>query len=103
MKPAEDFWEQTRGIIHANYLNVDDILVVINGDGAEWIRQGATFFAKGMYQYNRFHIARELRTGLQSNTKALRKAQKALKENNVGNLLYVVTEAWVTCTDEEEK
>ena len=100
LKTAEDFWEQTRGIIHAKYRNVDDIPVIINGDGAEWIRQGAASFAMGMYQYDRFHIARKIRTALRLDPAALRKARKALRNNDMGSLLYVVTGAWAACTDE---
>ena len=100
---AEDFWEQLRGIVHARYRNADSIPVIVNGDGAEWIRKGVTSFAKGMYQYDRFHIARDIQSALRLDKKALRKARNALRKNNMGDLLYVVTEAWVNCTDEKKK
>lgn len=103
LKTAEDFWEQIRGIIHSKYRNIDDIPIIINGDGAEWIRQGAASFAKGMYQYDRFHVARKIRSALRLDPPALRKAQRALRDNNIGTLLYVVTEAWTTCKDEARK
>lgn len=99
---AEDFWEQIRGTVHAKYRNVDSIPIIVNGDGAEWIRNGAVF-AKGMYQYDRFHVARDIRSALRLDKNALRKAQKALRKNDMGGLLCVVTEAWVDCTDEGKK
>ncbi len=49
---AEDFWEQIRGVVYAKYRNIDSIPIIVNGDGAEWIRKGATSFAKDMYQYD---------------------------------------------------
>lgn len=103
LKGAEDFWEQVRGILHATYRDVDSIPVIINGDGAEWIRQGATSFAKGMYQYDRFHIAKELRHALRHDEEALRKATRALKKNDIGSLSIAVTEAMLACNDDEQK
>jgi len=103
LKSAEDFWEQIRGIIHAKYRNADSIPVIINGDGAEWIRGGATAFAKGMYQYDRFHIAKELREALGHDKEALRKAKRALKDDDLGSLAIIVTEAMLVCTDEGQK
>ena len=103
LKTAEDFWEQIRGIIYALYRNVDSIPVIINGDGAEWIRQGATYFAKGMYQYDRFHIAKELRQALHHDAEALRKANRALRKNEIGSLAIIVTENMVACEDDEQK
>lgn len=101
---SKEFWEHVRGLIHATYKNIDSIPIIINGDGALWIREGATSFGKGMYQYDRFHIARMLRNVLgQENPKVLRQAQKALRENNMGKLLYVVTTTWADCQDEEQK
>ncbi len=103
LKSAEDFWDQIRGIIHATYRNIDNIPVIINGDGAEWIRQGATYFAKGMYQYDRFHIAKELRQALRHDAKALHKANRALRKNEIGSLAIIVTESMIACEDDEQK
>lgn len=103
LKPAEDFWEQIRGIIHAKYRNADSIPVITNGDGANWIRHGATSFAKGMYQYDRFHVSRDLRQALSHDKEALRKANKALKNDDMGSLAIIVTEAMLVCKDEGQK
>jgi hypothetical protein len=88
LKADEDFWEQVRGIICTKYRNIDSIPVIINGDGAEWIREGTAYC--GLY------TAREIRTVLRQNKEALRKVRKALRKDDMGTLLCVVTEAWAS-------
>lgn len=90
---SEDFWEHVRGVIGSIYRNIDKLLIVINGDGAEWIRQGTEHFAHAMYQYDRFHIARDIHSALRHDPKALRKALKALKADDLRTLHCVVTES----------
>lgn len=103
LKKSEDFWECVRGYLSAHYKNIDETLIVINGDGAPWIRKGTDSFAYSMYQYNRYHVARDIRTALRPNKKSLRRALDALDKNDMGTLLYIVTEAWSNCTDQERK
>lgn len=99
----DDFWERVRGIVYTKYRNIDIIPIIINGDGAKWIRKGATYFKNGMYQHDRFHIARKTRSALRLNKKASYRAQKALRENNMGILLQVVTQAWLDCKNVKQK
>ena len=103
LKEAEEFWEYVRGIIASKYADVDEILIVINGDGASWIRAGTNHFGNSIYQYDRFHVSRELRRTLRFDKKALSKAQRALKKNDVGSLAIVATEALVSCEDPKQK
>lgn len=103
MHESDDFWEHVRGVVYTKYRNIDSIPVIINGDGAPWIREGAKSFANGMYQYDRFHIARELRNALRSNPEALGNAQKALAKNDIGTLAIVVTEARLSCDNIEQE
>lgn len=100
---AEDFWEQIRGVVHTRYRNADSIPVIVNGDGAEWIRNGVTSFPRGMYQHDRFHIVSDIRSALHLDKKALHKSLKALTKNDMGTLLYVVTDAWANCTNEGKR
>lgn len=39
-KESKDFWEEVRGYLQSKYKDIDSILVIINGDGAPWIREG---------------------------------------------------------------
>ena len=100
---SKDFWEYVRGHLHANYSDIDSIPIIINGDGASWIREGTGHFSKGMYQYDRFHIARELKVCFPRGSKELSQAMKALRKNDIGSLLYVVTATWANCRNTEEK
>lgn len=103
LKESDDFFEHVRGVIGTIYKDIDNILIVINGDGAPWIREGATYFAKGIYQYDRFHIAKEIRTALRHSKDELFKAQRALRKNEMATLLCVVTEALLDCEDDKQK
>ena len=103
LEEAEDFWEHARGYINAHYKDLDKTLVIINGDGASWIREGANFFARSMYQYDRFHVARDIRNALRNDKITLGRAMKAFRRNDVGKLLTLVTVALVNCTDEDQK
>lgn len=103
LKESDDFWEHVRGIINAEYKDIDNTLIVINGDGAPWIREGAMCFARGMYQYDRFHVSRELREAFRFNEEAMRKARKALSQNDLGSLAIITTEALLGCRDTNQR
>jgi len=51
-------------VLSTRYRNIDKTRIIFNGDGAEWIRKGAESFGKGMYQYDRFHITRDVHSAL---------------------------------------
>jgi len=102
-KESKDFWEEVRGIMQAEYKDIDSIPVIINGDGAPWIRQGAEHFRKGLYQYDRFHVAQILREGLRGCPKGLNEAERALKTNDMGQLLCIVMDAWKGALEGEQR
>ena len=104
LSESKEFWEHVRGLIHASYKDIDNIPIIINGDGAPWIREGQLSFSQGLYQYDRFHIAKELRSVLgQRNPKIHVQAQQALRKNDLGRLLFIVTETWAKCQSGEHK
>ncbi|MFA6596021.1 MAG: ISLre2 family transposase [Bacilli bacterium] len=103
LKDSEEFWEYVRGVISTKYSDIDETLIIINGDGAEWIRKGVEHFGNSIYQYDRFHVARELRRALRFDEKALKKAQKALRKNNIGKIAIAATEALVNCEEVKQK
>ena len=61
LKTGEDIWDRVHERLVERYGALGEVPVVINGDGAEWIRRGAEEFACGMYQMDRFHLKREIR------------------------------------------
>src|SRR5690625_2305615 len=97
---SEAFWEHVRGHVSGIYAGIDEIPVIVNGDGAEWIAPGARRFRKGMYQYDRFHVVKELRDALRHDESTLRKAMRALHQNDVRTVLETVTKALKDVTDE---
>lgn len=82
-KGSEAFWEKARAGLEGRYRDIDKTLVVINGDDAPWIRAGTGHFGRAMYQYDRFHITRDLRQALRGMNERWRKVKRALDENNI--------------------
>jgi len=58
---ARDFWELASRFVYSLYDVDENTVVVINGDRAEWVRQGVKYFPKAIYQVDTFHLMRELR------------------------------------------
>src|SRR5690554_922708 len=102
-KESKDFWEKVRGYLQSKYKDIDSILIIINGDGASWIREGANYFGKGLYQYDRFHVARALREALREHPEALKDARRALHANDTGQLLCIVVKAWKKALQGEQR
>ncbi len=86
---SDDFWEAVSRQIYSRY-DLEGAVVVINGDRASWIRQGVDYFADAaevLLQWDRFHIARELRQILRNQPERCKKALRAFRQSNSVNLL----------------
>jgi len=57
----ESIWEQTRLRLAQRYKNLKDTQVIINGDFAPWIRACTEYFKNALYQYDRFHLKKEVK------------------------------------------
>jgi len=57
----KDFWEAASRFVYSEYDIDAETVVVINGDRADWIRQGVEYFPKAIYQVDTFHLVRDLR------------------------------------------
>jgi hypothetical protein len=97
----EEFWEEVYEKLE-RYYELEFSLVVINGDGAEWIRKGVEYFPQAIYQYDRFHVAREVQRALNWEESLKTKALSALKDNELDRLIKIVDQA-VEMTDEQNK
>jgi len=57
---SEAFWEVFSARLAQRY-DLSRTRVVVNGDGADWVRHGAGYFRRATTQLDRFHLARALR------------------------------------------
>lgn len=89
---VEEFWEKVYEKLDWHY-ELDRTLVVINGDGAGWIRKGVEYFPRAIYQYDRFHVAREVQRVLKWDQALKERAIKALRDNDLDRLILVIDEA----------
>ena len=87
--PKEDFWEEVSRQICATY-DLSSTIVVINGDRAKWIRLGVKYFPKALYQFDRFHLAKDIKACLREAPEACKAALKALEENRPEEVLDVL-------------
>jgi len=89
----EQIWDTVRESLYWTYEDLDNTIIIINGDGAPWIRAGVGYFGKAIYQYDRFHVARDLRLCLKKFPELAKKAQKALETDEVWELHPILAEA----------
>lgn len=98
-----ELWDQVREDLLRRYHSIDKIQIVINGDGASWIRQGTEYFGNAIYQYDRFHIARDIRRCLRGHPELLKKAHKALQENEIHQVHPLLASAYSQMPDGNRK
>lgn len=89
----ESVWEQTKIRLAQRYKNLKETRIVINGDLASWIRAGTEYFKNVLYQYDRFHLKRDIRRTLKCSEKLIGSAFKQIDQNNPKGLLEVVSKA----------
>lgn len=100
-----DFWEEASRWVYTHYDLDDDTIVVINGDRAEWIRQGVDYFPKAMYQIDRFHLTRDLKRLFRHQPKAYQSLLEALhsKDTTGATFLARFAEAKGKLTDKKKR
>jgi len=63
-------------------------LVLIGGDGAPWIKEGAqNYFPNSVYQLSKFHLARNLKKSLSHHKEVQRRIRGLLKEEQIDQAL----------------
>jgi hypothetical protein len=95
------FWEGLRDNLKRMY-DLDHAMVVINGDGADWIRSGTEYFPKAIYQYDRFHVSQGVSRALSWNKRLKKEALQALRRNNFRCLKDALMKA-LSKGDEKQK
>ena len=85
------FWEDAWLTFGAHYDLDRTNQVVLGGDGASWIQTGLTGVTGGLFQLDRFHLARELRRVLGPTGMI---AFQAARTGNDAELKRLLAEAW---------
>lgn len=89
----ESIWEQTKLRLAQRYKNLKETQIIINGDLAPWIRAGTEHFRNALYQYDRFHLKREVRRVLRGSKKHIGLAYAQIDQNNPEGLIEVIGKA----------
>ena len=82
-----EYWESVRGNLSREYADLDGTQIIINGDAAGWIIAGLEHFGWAIYQYDRFHISRDLRRALAGQRERWHAAREALQASDLSALL----------------
>jgi len=98
---AADLWDRVFLRLWSKYEDIGSIPVIINGDFASWIRGGTDCFKHGFYQYDRFHLKRDIRKLLSRNRDNCKEALWAIDENVPEKLLQLLAEEQTLTKDED--
>ena len=79
---GERFWEGFSLVLSKKYDLSSIRHVVVGGDGAHWVRDGAGFM-NGSYQLDRFHLRRELLRALRGDVETANQVYQACVSGNV--------------------
>lgn len=101
---GDTFWETFSRELEQLYTMTEETYVIINGDGAPWIRAGVDYFRNARYVYNRYHLKKWIKQALGNRTKAERKrVYQAAEAYDVSAMLAAIAEAEKAETDVEKK
>lgn len=100
IEPADAFWERSWLQVATHYDLAHTAQVVVGGDGAEWIRGGLAGVTGGLFQLDRFHLARELRRVLGPTGMV---AFQAARAGDDAELKRLLGEAWQEAGDDERR
>lgn len=89
---AGEFWEEASRYLAGHY-DLENTVVIINGDRASWIRKGVNYFPRAIYQVDRFHLLRDLKRLLVNQPDRLAIAKQAVQNGDEGALLATLAEA----------
>lgn len=100
IEPPNVFWERSWLQVAARYDLAHTKQVIVGGDGAQWIRGGLDGVTDGLFQLDRFHLARELRRVL-GPTGML--AFQAARAGDDAELKRLLGEAWLAAGDDGQR
>jgi len=87
--PGEEFWERFSRELYEKF-DLSRTTVVINGDGAAWIRGGRDYFNEVMYSYNTYHVAKILKRAISYDSELRAQIEELAAKGAVEDLEKVV-------------
>jgi len=102
LEEDEELWDRVRLRITERYQSIDGIPIIINGDFASWIRAGVDCFGNAMYQWDGFHLKRDIGTLLNKDKRLRNQALSLVDDNDPDGLLGVLDEYIGSITDLSE-
>jgi len=98
---GESFWERGARLFYGRYNEARTGRVVINGDGAEWIKKGKDYLVGAEIYLDRYHRNRALRHALDFEPTLYERALVALKEGRLEVLEGIISEAIIKAPGKE--
>lgn len=99
---GESFWERGARLFYGRYNEGKTGRVVINGDGAEWIKKGKEYLAGAEIYLDRYHRNRALRQALGFEPGLYGRALAALNEGRPEDLEGIINEAIIKAPGQEQ-
>ena len=101
---GEAFWETFTRDLEQQYDITEDTYVIINGDGAPWIRAGVDYFPHARYVFDHYHLKKWVKQALGNRSKKERqRLYEAYEVHDVPAMLTAIAEAEKAETDSEKQ
>lgn len=98
---ASTFWERGSSLIFSRYQSIGK--VVVNGDGADWVKEVKEYFPEAQVFLDRFHRNRALTQGLSFDPKLRQEAFLALRNNDPDGLKWTLARALIKAPSRAEE
>jgi len=85
-----DFWEGFGAFLTQRYEIDEQTWLVVNGDGASWIKECESYFRRCVYTLDRFHVAKELRRFVGHLPKVWSDVRRALARQDAAALMATI-------------
>src|SRR5699024_4287971 len=104
LENGESFWETFSRQLYEQYDMNEDTPVIINGDGAPWIREGVAYFPQAIYNYDHYHLKKWIKSALSNRSKQeRRRVYLAADDYDPAGLSAAVAEAEKAEIDDGKK
>ncbi|MFS8580416.1 MAG: ISLre2 family transposase [Novibacillus thermophilus] len=104
LEDGDTLWETLSRQLEEQYTITEHTHVVINGDGAPWIRAGVDYFQNALYTYDRYHLKTWIKQALSNRSKQERqRVYEAADAHDPSAMLAAIAEAEKAETDVEKQ